>query len=200
MSFLSVAAIATPHDQPTDASIREKIEDDQIARLAGWKKLVFICDPLEGEKRLRVKRQAKAVCDKTASNVRAIAEIASVDVDIVDDWYSVGYSSAVTGAVTLAVRLSFIDCDSTLCVMASEVSAEIDYSAVVDTGGKRAFEKDSSLIHPIRSPRPATVVLWSSGIMLISGTEGDEFTTFAVSGIDSLLKRFFSVYMKANRT
>jgi hypothetical protein len=35
--------------------------------------------------------------------------------------------------------------------------------------------------------------------MMTSGSDNNEFTTFAVSGVDGLLKSFFGAYSRANR-
>jgi hypothetical protein len=179
--------------------VRLEIATKEAARLRGWRNIVFICDPLEEEKRPTVKRQRKSICDQTAENVRALAELSAIDVKVVDSWYAVGYYTAATGALELKLKMIFSDCDTAFCVMAAELVAEFDYEDVVDGSEERGFENRTTNPHPIRTPRSATVKIWRSGLMMTSGSDNNEFTTFAVSGVDGLLKSFFGAYSRANR-
>lgn len=197
--FGSGPVFAQTVDDAREKEIRDQVERDQLARLAGWKKIVFICDPLEGEKRPSVKKQSRKICERTVTNVKAMADIAGLEVSVVDDWYGLGLVAGMTGALQLEAELTFSNCDASFCSLAARISAEFDYREVVDKSSKRGFERDSLAVHPIRTPRTATVELWSSGVMLVTGGDNEEFTTGAVSGLDSLLKQFFSIYAKANR-
>jgi hypothetical protein len=197
--FGSGPIFAQTVDGAREKEIRDQVERDQLARLAGWKTIVFICDPLGEEKRTGVKRQSRNICEKTVANIKAMADIAGVDVKVVDDWYGMGMITALTGALQLEAELTFSDCDVSSCALAARISAEFDYEGLVDAGDKRLFERNSSAIHPIRAPRTATVEFWSSGVMMVTGSDTEDFTTAAVSGLDSLLKQFFSAYAKANR-
>jgi hypothetical protein len=199
LTLSSATAYGKSIDESDDAKIAQRIESDQLARLKGWKKIVFVCDPLEGEKRSSVQKQAKKICEKTVANVKAMVDIAGLDVRVVDDWYGLGLSSGLTGGLQLQVELIFSDCDASFCAVATQLSAEFDYRELVDKRASTAFESDSSGVHPIRTPRSASVQLWSSGVMMVTGSDTDDFTTTAVSGLDSLLKKFFSAYAKANR-
>lgn len=189
--------------QATDSSLKDrvrlKIAEKEAERLRGWNKIVFVCDPLEEETRPTVKVQRKKICDQTAVNVRALAELSAIDVKVVDSWYAVGFSTALTGALNLKLRMIFSDCDTAFCAMAAELQAEFDYEDFVDGSKKQNFEDYSTLTHPIRVPRSATVEIWRSGLMMTSGSDDNEFTTFAVSGIDGLLKSFLGAYSRANR-
>jgi len=201
--IVSCIAPKLSYAQPAGVSLEDRVRLEIAAkeseRLRGWKKLVFICDPLEEETRSTQKQQRKKICDQTADNVRALAELSTVDIKVVDSWYEVGYSTGVTGALELKVKMIFSDCDATFCAMASELQAEFDYEDFVDGSKKRSFENTTTMKHPIRTPRSATVEIWRSGLMMTSGSDNNEFTTFAVSGIDTLLKRFLSAYSRANK-
>jgi len=179
--------------------VRLEIAAKEAERLRGWGKIVFICDPLEEERRPAVKRQRKKICDQTADNVRALAELSAIDIKVVDSWYAVGYSKALTGALELKLKMIFSECDKSFCAMATELVAEFDYEDFVDGSEKRSFESHTTSKHPVRIPRSATVEIWRSGLMMTSGGDNNEFSTFAVSGVDNLLKRFLSAYSRANR-
>jgi hypothetical protein len=202
---LLVSCIASnlSYAQPAGASLEDRVRLDIAAkeseRLRGWRKLVFICDPLEEETRSTVKRQRREICDQTADNVRALAELSAIDIKVVDSWFSVGYFTGVTGALELKLKMIFSDCDIAFCAMAAELQAEFYYEDFVDGSKKRSFEDTTTMTHPIRTPRSATVEIWRSGMMMTSGSDNNEFTTFAVSGVDGLLKRFLSAYSKSNR-
>jgi hypothetical protein len=201
--LISCIAPRLTYAQRTESSLEDRVRLEIAAkeaeRLRGWEKIVFICDPLEEETRPAVKRQRKKICDQTTDNVRALADLSAVDVKVVDSWYAAGFSRALSGALTLNLRMIFSDCDTSFCAMATELVAEFDYEDFVDGSEKRSFESHTTLKHPVRIPRSATVEIWRSGLMMTSGSDSNEFTTFAVSGIDSLLKRFLSAYSRANR-
>ncbi len=209
-TFVIVAVLVictTPniaYAQPTGSSLEDRVRLEIAAkeamRIRGWRNIVFICDPLEEEKRPTVKRQRKNICDQTAENVRTLAELSAIDVKVVDSWYDVGFYTAVTGALELKLKMIFSDCDSAFCAMAAELVAEFDYEDLVDGSKERGFEDRATNVHPIRTPRSATVEIWRSGLMMVSGSDNNEFTTFAVSGVDGLLKSFLGAYSRANRT
>ncbi len=210
MKFLAVLLIALPlhafaaeEDVGTDPwpDVHAQIEKEKLQRLKGWKRIVFLCSPPEKAK-ANAKEMFDRICERTNTNVKFLAAAAKLQVKIVPNGQALGFASAIRGRLRLEVDLFYVGCEATACAVHVDVSAIFPYDKAVDQAARSYPTDDEARRGPRDSPasipRPINAVMWGPAHSTASGFTGEEMTSAMVSAIETILKEFFSDYLRAN--
>jgi hypothetical protein len=180
--------------------VRASMERDKLVRLKGWKRLIFLCWSPE---RSASKAMFDRMCDRTNTNVKFLAATANTPVRIARNAIQLGELGTLEGMLRLQVEIYPAKCDGSTCFIHADVSASFPYDKAIDLSADSSSidenDRQSRRDSPASVPRPIQAFMWGPRALHATGAPGEELTGVVASGLDSLLKEFFTDYITANR-